>query len=949
VRINIVIKLFCKNIILITLFVYLALVAFDISAVQDFGDMMRPAEQGGLMPSSGSGVNASSMPAVPDFSLNPFETIKQQTGADANADSFEIIGDNLIAKGNIKLRKGNLLLYSDMVVVNNTTKNIELSGNVKFYNIVNTRLEVEYWELKTLERDPDVEMKVVGTIMTTTGRQKIVVDLMRQVMAWTGNKAIGNLDTGIFEFGKFATNLGGYTAVGTTATRSPDGQITIKDAETSPCMDFSEGHSLFSIKSGKIVAYPSSITDKRARIMQDEYSAKAHFADEGSGSGWGDNDYNIWGYNNLLYVGNIPILWLPVFYKPAMGDIGNWTFSAGQDTAWGYFVNTTNSWNVIDDENTQLSLSNMIDYYSLRGLGLGNQTMLSTEDSRTELFMYGIADGNPNTNYPDFSRFGKMPKWKYRGDLTLTNMTHLADGLDFRGQFAKLSDLYFLYNFFYPIALINPQPASYGNLEYNNEHLNLAFTVRPRTNDFYSVVETLPELSLNMPRQEVWNGIYYQGTSSVGYKSMKWRDFDISRAEAGLGNGVDPADYDSGRFDTLHFGYYPLKLDWLNVIPRAGVRFTAYSRSSKQKVSPDDLDNMLQVQQPESQSNADIVNYDNEGGAQGRFAGEVGVEFNTKISKSWNSVKNAYWELDGLRHTMQPYVNYTYIPEPTVNRDNLYYFDDIDRISETNFARIGLQNRLQTRRGSWKDSETYTWASMETYFDVLASGKNDEYYLQGGYKGENGKVNYDAQRPSEYGGVKQLGDIGHIMTLNASDALSFNFQFLLDGQRLSTGDWLRSINKLSVNGNYELAEGWSVNGGWYVGTDGYSQGPYSMGSSFTRLQSGSVFQRIFTASNSTYGGLNYKINERTLGTVSFNYDFYQELMPGLTFSITRQLPCGLELLLDATVRDQPNTDGVGKHTEFRWGVNIGFSSSPNFIIQPRESLLPESISRLANS
>jgi hypothetical protein len=901
------------------------------------------AETGtGMMPSTGLG-SPSSSTFTKGFSLDPFETIKMQTGADASADSFEIIGDNLIAKGNIHLRKANLLLYSDMIVVNNTTKNIELSGNVKFYNIMNTRLEVEYWELRTLERDPDVEMKVVGTIMTETGRQKIVVDVMRQMMAWSGNKAIGNLSSGIFEFGKFATNLGGYTAIGDNAMRTPDGKITIEDAETSPCMDFSEGHSIFSIKSGKLVAYPSNITDKRARIMQDEYSGYAHYADEGGSSGGGSNDYNLWGYNNLIYIGKVPVFWLPIIYKPATGDIGNWNFSAGQDSAWGYFVNTTNSWKVVDNENAQLSLSNMIDYFTLRGLGLGNQTMLDTEDSKSELFVYGIADKAPNTNYPEYSRFGQMTAGNIRYDVTASNMTHLADGLDFRGQFAKLSDLYFLYNFFYPVALINPQPATYGNFEYNNDYLNLGFTVRPRTNSFYSVIETLPELTLDMPRQEVWDGIFYQGNSSIGYKSMKWRDFSISRAEAGLGNGIGPADYDSGRFDTLHFGYYPMQLDWLNVIPRAGVRFTAYSRSSQQKISQDDLNNMLIVQQPESKSEVDIVNYDNEGGGRARFIGEVGVELNTKISRSWNKVKNAYWELDGIRHTMQPYVNYTYIPEPSVNRDNLYYFDDVDRISETNFARFGLQNRLQTRRGSWKDSETYTWASMETYFDILSTGKTNEYYLQGGYKDEA------AQRPDDYGGFKQLGDIGHTMTFNASDALSFNFQFLLDGQRLTTGEWLRSINKLSFNGKYELAEGWSVNGGWYAGTDGYSQGPYSMGSSFKRLQAGSVFQRIFTASNSTYGGLNYKINDRTLGTVSFNYDFYQKLMPGLTFSITRQLPCGLELLLDATVRDQRNTSGYGSHTEFRWGINLGFSSSPNFIIQPRESLLPQSITRLSNT
>ena len=894
-----------------------------------------------FMPSTGVG---NMIPGMPDTdTLNPLNAIKAVTGADVNADSFEIIGDNIIAKGNIKVQKGDILLYSDMVVINNTTKTIELSGNVKFFNIKHSRAEVEYWELQTLERDPDVKLKIVGTIMTTTGRQKIIVDVMRKVMSWSGNKTIGNLNSGIFEFGKFATNLGGYTAIAKNAIRTPDGRLEIKNAETSPCEEFADGHSLFSIKSSKLVAYPSNIDDTRSRIVEDEYSSYAHYKEQPSiTQKAGGNDYNFWGYNNLLYVGSVPILWLPVIYKPAMGDIGNWTFAAGSDTAWGYFLNTTNHWNIVDEDNVVLSLNNMVDFYSKRGLGLGNQSILTTEDSKTEMFAYGIADMAPNTNYPTYSRFGQMNKGNVRYDFTLTNMTHLADDLDFRGQLAKLSDAYFLYNFFDNIALINPQPATYGNLEYNNQYFNVGLTLRPRTNDFYSVIETLPELNLDVPRQEIWGGINYQGSTRVGYYQMKWRDFKISRAEAGLGNGVDPSNYDAGRFDTVHFAYYPVKYKWINFIPRLGGRLTAYSNTSSQKISQQDLINLFAAQAPEGRSNANVVNYNSDGGAKARFIGEIGAEINTKIHKQWTDVKNSYWDLDGVRHEAMPYINYTFIPKPTLDNDNIYYFDDVDRIDKQNFARFGLQNRLQTRRGNWGSSSVYTWASMETYLDVVAA-KSEEYYLQGG------DTKHAAQTPSEIGGMKNLGDIGHTMTFNASDALSFNVLALLDGQRLSTGDVLRSINKLSASGNYELAEGWSVNAGWYYGMDGYSQGPYSMGSTFTRLQAGSVFERAFSNSNNVYGGLNYKINERTMGTISWNYQFVDDLMPGLTFSIVRQLPCGLELLLDMTIRDQKNTDGVGKHTETRWGVSIGFSSSPNNIIQPRESLLPESISRLANS
>ncbi|MCF7790975.1 MAG: hypothetical protein K9L78_01085 [Victivallales bacterium] len=924
------------------LFLFISLqFSITLSAMQEFSDMMRPAHEGGIMPETGYHNVTPSLP-TPE-SLNPFDSIEATTGADIKADSFEIIGDNIIAKGNIRVRKGDALLYSDMVVINGTTKNVELSGNVEFYNINHARLEVEYWELRTLERDPDVKLKIVGTVMTTSGRQKIVVDIMRKTMAWHGEKTIGNLDSGIFEFSDFSADFDGYTAIAEGAKRYPDGKLVIKDAETSPCQGFTVGHSIFSIKSSKLVSYPSNIEDSRTRIVQNEYSPHAHFTKKPtSGKSAGTKGYNFWGYNNILYIGDIPVFWLPIIYKPSMENVGNWTFTYGSDTAWGYFVNTTNHWKIVDENDVQLSVNNMVDYYTLRGLGLGNQTMLNTEDTMSQLFVYGISDGNPNINRPDWSRFGQMPDRTVRYDITLKNMSHLGNNFDFRGQFAKLSDIYFLYDYFDNIALINPQPATFGNLEYNNQYINLGLTLRPKVNKFFSVIETLPELDLHIPRQEIWKGIHYQGQTSVGYKKMNWRNFQVSRAEAGLGNGVDPSDYEAGRFDTLHFAYYPLQYKGFNFIPRLGGRFTAYSKTSDTGISQQDLFNMFKAQEPEGRYNVDVENYDSDGGAKGRFIGEIGAELNTKLTKQWNDVKNSYWELDGIRHVAKPYINYTYIPKPSVSRDHLYYFDDIDRIGKQNFARFGFDNRFQTRRGSWGDSSLFTWASMETYLDLVAS-KSDEYYSQGG-DDEN-----SSQSPSEYGGLKQLGDIGHNMTFKASDALNFNVQFLLDGQRLSTGDVLRSINKLSASGEYQLAQGWSVNAGWYTGKEGYSQGPYSMGSSFKRLQAGSVFERIFTASNSVYGGFNYKINERTLGTFSWDYDFEQNLMPGFTLSFVRQLPCGLELLIDMTLRDQPETSGEGKHTETRWSVSLGFSSSPNNVIQPRESLLPQSITRLSNS
>ena len=83
--------------------------------------------------------------------------------------------------------------------------------------------------------------------------------------------------------------------------------------------------------------------------------------------------------------------------------------------------------------------------------------------------------------------------------------------------------------------------------------------------------------------------------------------------------------YSSFRMDTTHFLYFPIRFDWLTVVPRAGMKLTAYSNTSKRKVSTEALLNMFRAADPQNTTGFPLVNYDNKGGSKLRFLGEVGV------------------------------------------------------------------------------------------------------------------------------------------------------------------------------------------------------------------------------------------------------------------------------------------------------------------------------------
>jgi len=70
----------------------------------------------------------------------------------------------------------------------------------------------------------------------------------------------------------------------------------------------------------------------------------------------------------------------------------------------------------------------------------------------------------------------------------------------------------------------------------------------------------------------------------------------------------------------------------------------------------------------------------------------VGVEVSFKAFKAWEG-----GAVSPLRHIVEPYANYTYVPEPNLLTENIYQFDGIDRLGEQHFVKVGARNKIQTK------------------------------------------------------------------------------------------------------------------------------------------------------------------------------------------------------------------------------------------------------------
>jgi len=741
------------------------------------------------------------------------ESLKQLK--DSSADYSNIVGSMLIIKGNVYIPFGDMTLYADSAVIDIESGDIEVIGNIRAYLVTRSNATISIEDLVKLRRDPFVSATIEGYTINPLGEQMVDVAVVKRGDQIKASRMAGNLHTGVMEMNDVELVFKGFGARAEHGVRKPGGEITLERAEISSCSYLAEDNAHYSFFAGKVHVTPHKTANFGIRNKDNDMG-----------------EHSILAYNVQARAYGVPFLWFPIFYKPKDESPGLFKFQIGDNGDWGFFVLSSKVFNISDNPYSSVKLH--LDYYGMRGWGWGAGADLYTADSRTDVFGYGIYDMRPYYSSEVENGRLKIPHMRY--DFRITNVTHIIPRLDFRGHFEMVSDMYFLEDFYRYSFNNNPEPATFAALEYQFDALSTAVYFRPRVNDFFTTVERLPELRVDVPRQQLFGtNLYYQSETTADYLQMRWRDYD----RGSVYGTPDAKNYAAFRFDTVHFLYYPIKLGPLNLIPRAGVRFTGYSESSKRKVSSSDLNTMYVISRPEGEYNLAYNQYDKRGNARGRFIGEFGMEANTKISRTFNDVRNAFWKLDGLRHVVVPYVNYTFIPKPSEDRDHLYAFDDIDRIEKQHFFRLGLRNRFETRRGNFGGEQLAEIFSMENYWDI---------HLE------------------KHGGFNYIGDFCTKLNFNPGNGIHFDTVLSLDvgdngGHNISAnrrgrdagrpGIGGKLVNKWEVNFRYDLFTDCSVTLS-YVYQDAYaSRSAYSMGSTLSEIDGGSYFDRYYNTRSQT--------------------------------------------------------------------------------------------------
>jgi len=412
-------------------------------------------------------------------------------------------------------------------------------------------------------------------------------------------------------------------------------------------------------------------------------------------------------WNAVLVAEGIPVFYFP-YYKRNLGPrSNNLMVTPGFRSAYGGFLLGTYTWFLNDEVDGKIH----VDYRIKRGVGLGPDVNLNLGRwGNAEAKFYYLDDQRPNTgtNFtPWFNHISHNRERVYFGWQATP-----ATNLNLKALVNYQSDPLVLRDFFTGDYNANPQPNTFieANKYWDNWSLNGLAT--PRVNDFFNQIERLPDIKLTGFRQQVLNTpIFYDSESSLGW--FRGWNANTTNGFYALTNGFYG---DSAmRGDTYHQFTLPLTFfNFLNVAPRAGGRFTYYSHNPAGTVPANDISRTI-------------------------FNTGIGASF--KATALWTDAKSSFFDVDGLRHIIEPSANYIFVPNPGHHPAELPQFDSemaallispitfpdynsIDSIDTMNVIRFGLRNVLQTKRDGQLD-DVVNWNLMMDYRLDRQLGQSD--------------------------------------------------------------------------------------------------------------------------------------------------------------------------------------------------------------------------------
>lgn len=380
---------------------------------------------------------------------------------------------------------------------------------------------------------------------------------------------------------------------------------------------------------------------------------------------------------------DFPIFYYPYFRRSLVDHFG-WRFEPGYESDWGAYLLTTYKMRLIDfggEKHDGFDSHTHGDYRTERGWAFGEDVSWRFGDTASYdraswgcLSGYYLSDDDPmNEDYDRFSGRDEAEDSRYRIKLRHDTYFTSADYLTLRTTY--YSDSYVMQDFFEEEYKDYIQPESYASFTHNGLYASFGADVNHRVNKFYENVNRTPNLWLDTTLLELGeSGIYYQTENSGGFLEREYADYD---------NDLPVADsYDTLRIDTFHRIDMPLKVDFVSFVPRASYRGTYYS-NTKETITSSRM----------AEDGTNIVGtVVSDGDSDFRSLFEIGAEASFKAYGFYGDGGDMIY-----RHVVEPYIDWSLVPEPNLRPAEIYQFDNIDSLDKDHSVKFGVRQLVERK------------------------------------------------------------------------------------------------------------------------------------------------------------------------------------------------------------------------------------------------------------
>jgi len=451
--------------------------------------------------------------------------------------------------------------------------------------------------------------------------------------------------------------------------------------------------------------------------------------------------------NVVLYIGDVPVFYFPIFVQSLIDKRPAYQFDIGAGGRFGAFID--NKYNFVIDDHLRGSAE--LDYREKRGYAGGldlqyfpsvhSDILIKTYYAQDTLYRNAAPVPNP-VSHGDLSNSSVYDGVSSENRYRVAAQGHLQFSSDLYAivDLNAWSDPWITRDYFSNEYQQENEPPNFLQLVDYDPNFTVSLLASPQVNPFFQTTERLPEFGVDTKQQKIFNSpIEYTSTSSMVNFEQRFADTQYFQEPGGYIYNSFPhttaydfyhpgsqnyqydttqtGNYNAFRYDTYHeFSYNHQFFNFLSLTPRVGGRLTYYS---------DDNQNIYDTTNNDGSRDDQLRN------PKTRLAVDAGLSGDFKLSRTWTDVKDPALGIDGIRHVLEPFFDAEFAPSPTVTPNQIRGFDDrlystqlqpldwtdynsVDSLDKEAVVRFGAKNTLQTKR----DGVNYDLASISTYADA---------------------------------------------------------------------------------------------------------------------------------------------------------------------------------------------------------------------------------------